>query len=221
MEVQRVYEQAKAKKEEESIDDDGDEWDVQTNSEYTEALEMLDKIFLQQNNEPYQRQKRDEMIAAFVIRLREQAQFCNFGNSDAVEKALKDQIISGGCSDKVRREMLKRDRPIDEILKLAQSIENVDQFEKATRSTSRCWSCNRTGHLREDVNCPAKSKKCLKCGRSGHFSVCCKSTNKKPRASYRVRAVDDEETEDVSQEYIFQAGESCENYEVRCRWRSN
>jgi hypothetical protein len=201
-EVQRIYEQEKSKKDEES-DSEGE-----VDSEYVEAVGLLDRVFLKQNNEPYQRtifrqtkQKSDETVAPFIGRLREQAQFCNFGDASAIDKAIKDQIIAGAKSDKLRREMLKRERSIQEITALAQSIENVEQYEKANKRKAdgesvnevqakrvnmsaadssdqperRCWACNRLGHSRGDTKCPAKGKKCLSCHRTGHFSICCNS----------------------------------------------
>jgi hypothetical protein len=249
-EVQKVYEQEKAKLEEN--DSDGE-----IVSEFQEALQILDKAFLKQNNEPLQRsifrrteQKEGESVAAFVVRLREQAQFCNFGNQEAIEKALKDQLISGGSSSKLRREMLKKERTLQEILQLAQSIENVDNFEKVNKrrgdeslvceiETKRqkpggsndwqsrtseaqakalCWACNRPGHRKGSQECPAKGKKCLKCNKIGHFSIVCKGA-KGPRGRVsRIRAVGDEEdqgTDDQTEEYVFQIGDS--KRLIKCR----
>lgn len=234
-EVQRMYEQEKAARE-------NDESDGEVVSEYQEALDILDGIFLKQKNEPFQRsffrqinQKSGESFVAFVGRLREQAQFCNFGSSEAVDKALKDQIIEGGSSEKLRRELLKKERSIQDIIQLAQSFENVEQYEKATKrkandedvhevqtkkpadrrdyagpsqrpSDRRCWACGRSGHIRGDAKCPAKGKKCLKCNRFGHFSVCCKAPKQTRRPTYGVRAMEDMEPDDDPTEYVFQVG---------------
>lgn len=129
----RVYEQEKAKVDKE--DSDGE-----VGSESLEAVHLLGRSFSHQNNEPLQRRifrqmgkRPDEPFAAFLGRLREQAQFRNFGNADALDEALEDQIIAKGSLDRLRREMLKKDQPLRNIAQLAQSIENVAQFEKATK----------------------------------------------------------------------------------------
>jgi hypothetical protein len=233
--VQSIYVQAKKKKDEENETESDDA----AESEYMEALEILDGIFLKQNNEPYQRtifrqmkQKPEEKVSAFLVRLREQAEFCNFGDMKAVEKAIKDQIITGGTSEKLRHEMLKRERSLDKIAELASSIENVEQYEKAKKTRAldegvneieskkprrenfqhnavrsnkmRCWACNQEGHKKGDRECNARTKKCLKCGRVGHFSVCCKARDKKRTFSGKVRHVDD--AENSEEEYIFHVG---------------
>ena len=108
--------------------------DGEFESDYAEAIHLLDRVFLKQNNEPFQRgifrrieQKADESFAPFIVRLREQAQFCNFGSSD-----------------KFHRELLKRDRTMQEIAQIAQSFENVEQFEKS----------NKRRRENEAVSCP-------------------------------------------------------------------
>lgn len=245
-EVQKVFEQEKMKVQEES-DSDGE-----VISEYLEALRILDCVFLKQNNEPFQRsifrrleQRTDESLAAFLVRLREHAQFCNFGDGNAVEKALKDQIISTGRSDVLRREMLKRERPLREVIQLAQSLENVEQFEKANKRRAEpmavnevsekqfkpvgprgqeqpgkglCWACNRPGHRKGDAGCPAKGKKCMKCARVGHFSIVCR-ISKPRRYTNSIRHIEEEEefegNGDSAVEYIFQVGTAKKT--IKCR----
>jgi hypothetical protein len=235
VEVQKIYDQERVK----SLEEESSDGEII--SEYLEALRLLDRVFLKQNNEPFQRsifrrmeQRTDETLAAFLVRLREQAQFCNFGDTEAVEKALKDQIISAGKSDKLRREMLKKERSLREVLQLAQSLENVEQFEKANKRKLEpisvnevedkpkkyfperqgperklkglCWACNRPGHVKGDTSCPAKGKRCMKCNRIGHFSVACKAARKSQRSVQRVRAVEGEDEQELQSEYVFQVG---------------
>ena len=38
---------------------------------------------------------------------------------------------------------------------------------------SRCYRCNKTGHMARDPSCPAKQAMCQKCGKMGHFKVVC------------------------------------------------
>lgn len=132
--VQVIYDQEKAKKADEE-DSDGE-----VVSDYVEALQLLDAVFLRQNNMPLQRsifrtikQLQDESTAAFVSRLREQAAFCGFGDDEAVEKAIKDQIVSGGRLSEIRRYILKKKRSLSDIIKEAQALENVESFEKLNK----------------------------------------------------------------------------------------
>lgn len=211
--VQRVYSH---KKLEIDAAREGD-WEVE--SEYLEAMEILDEIFMKKTNESFQRalfrqlvQEPDETILAFVARLREQAESCNFPDQATLENALKDQIMEKGKSHKLRLTMWKKDRDFNDMMEQAQLLENAEAYEKdfkgkrplaevnditekpddkrgkwmkqgAERGTA-CWSCNRSGHRKSDPECPAKNKQCLKCGKRGHFSVCCPENRGKFKKSY-------------------------------------
>lgn len=243
--VQVIYEQEKAKSEDA-------ESDGEVVSDFVEALRLLDVVFLKQNNEPFQRsvfrrleQKPEESTAAFVVRLREQASFCNFGSSAAMEKAIKDQIISGGRLEKLRREMLKEDKPLEEVVKQAQAIENVEQFEKANkRQPETLVNEVTTKRLKPDME-PLRQKPntnntsagaCWACNREGHRrgDPACAARNKKClkcnrmghfsivcRSQTRGRRplnrvrAVEEEQENDEVEYVFQVGKP--KGTVKCR----
>lgn len=236
--VQRVYEQKK-------LTADNEEGET-LETQYEQALRLLDSVFLKKTNETFQRtvfrgltQQSDENIMTYVARLRDQAIFCGFGDSEAQEKAMKDQVMEKGSSNQLRQAMWKKDRDFGEMLTLAQTLENAEAYEKdykgkqtevnyldsskrfkAGKATnnkgevSRCWSCDRSGHLRSDPKCPAKGKVCLKCKRRGHFSTCCRS-DKKPQfqkkrfgqSNVNFVKEEDDEADENSTEYVFNVDE--------------
>lgn len=98
---------------------------------YEEAVSKLNAIFLPKVNRTYERpilrqmkQKTEEDINSFTIRLRLQAERCGFG--DATEDNVKDQIIQNCQSASLRRELLKKEDPtLDDILRVAKVFETV------------------------------------------------------------------------------------------------
>lgn len=74
--------------------------DMNVDSEYVEALQILDSLFLHQKNESFQRslfrqmiQERNESITSFVARQKMQVKFCGYSNPVYMEKAIKDQVM--------------------------------------------------------------------------------------------------------------------------------
>lgn len=106
-------------------------------SSYEEAVEKLNNYFLPKQNDAYERhvmrlmkQEEDETIDEFVMRLRPQAERCNFG--DSIDEHIKDQIIEKCRSAAMRRDMLKHGgRDLDTVLGVAKTFELVAKQEKA------------------------------------------------------------------------------------------
>lgn len=104
---------------------------------YEEAVAKLNAFFLPKENSTYERhllrqmkQKVDESIDSFTVRLRVQAERCGFG--DRVEENVKDQIIENCQSAALRRDLLKRgDADLQEVLRVAKIFETVAQQEKS------------------------------------------------------------------------------------------
>lgn len=107
---------------------------------YEEAVAKLNTFFLPKVNRTYERhvlrqmkQKTEEDISSFIIRLRLQAERCGFG--DAIEDNVKDQIIQNCQSTVLRRELLtKEDSTLDEIVRIAKVFETVTEQEKSFAS---------------------------------------------------------------------------------------
>lgn len=151
-------------------------------------------------------QEQTERIDSYVIRLREQANRCEFGNQK--DENIKDQITASCNSSSLRRKILKRgDQDLNSVLKLARISESVcnqqKSFNNDTKSPSEelddknevyeitdrkacykrdrleCGRCGLKGHKSGDEKCPAKGKKCLKCGKMDHFSRKCFTRDKR------------------------------------------
>ncbi|XP_055627355.1 uncharacterized protein LOC129769260 [Toxorhynchites rutilus septentrionalis] len=172
---------------------------------YEEVVAKLNAFFLPKENSTYERhllcqmkQKTDESIDAFIVRLRVQAERCGFG--DRIEENVKDQIIENCQSAALRRELLKRgDADLQEVLRIAKIFETVAVQEKSftreaikpqTNEANRvqvnssyvnknrpmesaqveCHRCEYFGHMARDEKCPAKGKLCNKCNGRDHFA---------------------------------------------------
>lgn len=103
---------------------------------YAETVAKLDNYFAPKQNTSYERhiyrklkQENTERIDSFVMRLRIQANRCNFG--DKLDENIKDQVTSGCHSDLLRRKILERgDDDLDAILKMARIFEMVSSQQK-------------------------------------------------------------------------------------------
>lgn len=173
---------------------------------YEETVAKLNAFFLPRENTTHERhllrqmnQNAGENIDAFTVKLRVQAERCNFG--DKIEENIKDKIIEKCQSVDLRRELLKKgDASLDEVLQIAKVFETVAQQEKsfavgeipkplitevnkieAKSSYGKrfvgverveCHRCGYFGHLARDDKCPAKGKQCNKCGGRDNFAKC-------------------------------------------------
>lgn len=179
-------------------------------TEYELALEKLNEFFEPKKNSTYERhvfrqiqQEQDEKIGIFAMKLRTQAERCEFG--DTLNDNIKDQIIAKCASTKLRRDLLKLgDAKLDVVLKTANIFESVEAQSKTlshgetkqmstgdnvnkidSRASFRqnqvkdkqneCTRCGYNGHRAQDDKCPAKGKLCNKCGGKDHFSRKCRS----------------------------------------------
>ncbi|XP_055633425.1 uncharacterized protein LOC129773799 [Toxorhynchites rutilus septentrionalis] len=176
---------------------------------YEEAVTRLNAFFLPKENTTYERhllrqmkQRVDESIDSFTVRLRVQAERCGFG--DKVEENVKDQIIESCQSAVLRRDLLKRgDADLQEILRVAKIFETVavqvksfakealkplvsevnkidvkpsyDRINRFIDSTRvEYHRCGYSGHMARDEKCPARGKSCNKCGGRDHFAKKCR-----------------------------------------------
>ncbi|XP_073814237.1 uncharacterized protein [Musca autumnalis] len=172
-------------------------------NKYDDGVMKLQNFFAPKRNATYERhifrkmkQEPNERIELFAVRLRTQAERCNFGNQ--IESNIKDQITEACSSDLLRRKILERgDDSLDEILKMARIIEAVSEQQKSFRTSNQdmrkrqfrsnqnnrfeCYRCGTKGHKANDNRCPAKGKECSKCGGKNHFARKCMTTNIRKR----------------------------------------
>lgn len=188
-------------------------------SEYEMALAKLNEFFEPKKNSTYERhmfrvlkQEKGEKIGIFAMRLRVQAEKCDFGES--IEDNIKDQIIEKCLSTKMRRELLKLgDTNLDKVLRTAKIAEAIEEQSKtfdqsetskyngsedvnkiewksnpkqnnwSNKQQIECTRCGYTNHRSTDEKCPARGKTCNKCNGRDHFSRKCRS-KKRARSFY-------------------------------------
>lgn len=199
---------------------------------YDVACKLLTDHFSPMTNVPYERslfrptgQQINETIEQFITRLRERAEYCNFGGG--TDEMIRDQVIEKCISHRLRRKLLEiKDLTLEKLRQTAQAMEFADyqaqvmegkdpqqSSENQTSSVNRiqhknkhmtnpiCYACGRRGHIKKDPGCPALKRSCNKCGNVGYFEKMCKTGNsnkhsKRKPSRYRVRTVD--VNEDVS-----------------------
>lgn len=183
-------------------------------TEYELAIAKLNEFFEPKKNATYERhmfrlikQERGEKIGIFAMRLRTQADKCDFGNT--CDDNIKDQIIEKCLSTKLRRELLKLGdtAKLEQVLRSAKIFEAIEETSKTfddgrsntstdekvnkidskatfkrneTPKQNECTRCGFQGHRAFDDKCPAKGKTCNKCGGRDHFSRKCR-TKKRAR----------------------------------------
>lgn len=70
------------------------------------------------------KQNANERIDMFLMRLREQAERCDFG--DQIDGNIRDQMTAGCASDMLQGKLLVRgDKPLAKLIQMAQTIEIV------------------------------------------------------------------------------------------------
>ena len=186
---------------------------------YTEVITLFDEHFKPQLNESYEtylfnqmRQKEEETIHQYYVRLREQAKKCNFHDMD---KNIKQQIELSTTDGKLRKfsfrnptktlhQLLAEGKVMEDIaiqtLRLEKSVissQDVNAVKKSTKrfgknnfsprgmsksNTNKCFRCD--GAYPHQQTCPAIGKECKKCKKTGHFARCCKT---KPQTSFPPR----------------------------------
>lgn len=107
-------------------------------TEYTEAVDKLNKFFEPKRNTTFERhlfrqmkQNKSERIDAFVIRLREQIERCEFDEQQQ-EQNIRDQVTSGCRSNLLRRKILEQSEyTLGEILNKARILEAVEKQQKS------------------------------------------------------------------------------------------
>lgn len=156
---------------------------------FEKALKKLNEYFLPKQNDAYERhvlrlmkQEENETIGAFAMRLRTQAERCNFG--DRIDECIKDQIIEKCRSPKMRREMLKHgDSNLENVLKIAKTFELISKQERAFAKAdpTQTISTNTTADINkisvERKSWPKRKQpfdgagECSRCGFTSHRSA--------------------------------------------------
>lgn len=156
---------------------------------YQEVVNKLEKYFAPKTNETFERhvfrqmrQKPEEKIDRFMVRLRTQAKRCGF--NDQLDQNLRDQLIVGCKSTQLRRKMLSRDNEsLDTFIFTARIMESVAEQEKMFDETGKekpltdSINVNKidTNNRNSQWKPRAKGREnssieCSRCGSKGHKS---------------------------------------------------
>lgn len=172
------------------------------------AISKLDSYFAPKQSKVYERhtfrllkQEPDEKFEKFLVRLRKQADKCEFADRD---ENIIDQITEKCYLPELRKKILRigdeitLDRVITEANTLEVVNKQLEEFKNPTKSNSNeeinkvdsrykrnfdkprnvqhgCGRCGNLRHASYDAKCPARDKECLKCGLKGHFRQYCKT----------------------------------------------
>lgn len=162
------------------------------NTQYRKAVEALTDHFAPKQNTSYERhifrsmsQRRDEKIDSFVMRLRTQADRCEFGRR--VDENIKDQVTSSCWSESLRRKILERNhKSLESVMKLCRIFETVanqdkmfndeskrkenEQQHPMNNDTSENEVCNINNRERfqEQYYKKNKAEECNRCAKQGH-----------------------------------------------------
>lgn len=159
---------------------------------YEEAVLKLNSFFEPKQNVSYERhifrqmkQNNNERIDVFVMRLREQADRCDF--DEQYDDNIRDQVTTGCASDLLRRKILERDNEsLEKLIKMAQMIEMVHKQQTSfTQQLPTSEKANKIDTQESDV-CKIDAKRqldakqtmgsvsfggfCGRCGLKGHKS---------------------------------------------------
>lgn len=175
-------------------------------NEFEATARILTKHFVKKRNVTFERhifrglqQGPTEKIEQFVIRLRQQAQKCNF--ADQRDDNIKDQLIAKCLSADLKTKILDKgdELKLTDAVQLAmthesvieqlsamksagnslgigsaieQPVNRIQSYGRKPTSTTTCRRCGRRGHDGGD-KCPAKAKTCYNCKKEGHFASKC------------------------------------------------
>lgn len=156
--------------------------------QYKETVTRLSNYFAPKQSKSYERhlfrklvQRDDERFDPFLIRLRAQADRCEFG--DQRDENIKEQITSACNSGSLRRKVLERgDQSLDAVIKLARVLESVTNQQKSF--TTKAKSSNNSMDEKNEEVCDIGTRKlfkrkyfngpdrmeCSRCGLKGHKS---------------------------------------------------
>ena len=168
---------------------------------YEKAVKKLDAYFAPKVNEAYERhkfrklkQQQGESVAHFVSKLRVQSDLCNFTNTAEGEKNVRDQLIDGCISDKLKKLLLEKgnDLTLEKAISIANSLELVQRqteimSEAATTHMAQGRNATKQPQYRRNATSKARfsngssstgakpkqkatqvKRECYRCGRKSH-----------------------------------------------------
>ena len=141
----------------------------------------------------------EEKIGAYVTRLRELTQYCEFG--DTLSDMLRDRLVCGVNNEQLQRRLLSESQlTFKKALEIAQTFETAARDAKdlqdaprftapvhnvtRTPSQSECYRCG--GH-HNPLGCRHRESSCHNCGKKGHLARKCRNSQQlRPQLSQRL-----------------------------------
>lgn len=169
---------------------------------YAVCIRKLDHDFRSDEDIPFERHvfrqlapTDGESVDKFVVRLRRQARYCNFG--DSLDDNLRDQLIEKLPDIELKKKLLEtRNITLAQVLEKTRASEAAGQQAKHMvgvsdvnvvgrkedktndQSAKPCFSFGKAGHFSRDPCCLAKGRKCSNYSMDGHFAVCCRNLDR-------------------------------------------
>ncbi|XP_062610353.1 uncharacterized protein K02A2.6-like [Saccostrea cucullata] len=175
-----------------------------TGDDYDTAVARLTEYFAPKKNTEFEvykfrqaKQEPGETIDTFHTKLRQLSLTCEFNNND---KEVKSQIIQGCSSTRLRRRALRDDVNLEDLLKLARSLELSDkqasEIEKTDKSAEEVNSMRKRRNVpkflerkrdtRDRTDTPSKEK-CFNCGgQFPHLKGPCPAKGKTCNACHKI-----------------------------------
>lgn len=166
---------------------------------YEDAISRLDLHYSSTNNVNVDlskfrqiKQEPEEKFDQFIIRLRQAATKCKYGELE--DREIIHQISATAKLQKVRDKAYESKHSLQELIDYAHNQELVEEREENRKidenkfmvapiqtQETRLRPCTRCGsgkHGSDDSRCAAKDQVCLKCRKVGHFARVCRSGRK-------------------------------------------
>lgn len=132
-----------------------------------------------QANVPYERlcfretsQLANETVEQFVTRFRQKAKTCEFGDANAVEEQIRDQVINKCSSHELRREFLQKGQALT-LQRLREIARAMEESEKQARSIEGASDASNEvnsmgGQVDHKEDSSIRHVKRFCCGKVGH-----------------------------------------------------
>ena len=156
---------------------------------YLEALSRLDDHFAEMKNIRLERsefgalkQASSETARAFIVRLREKAERCEFTN---LEERVQEAFIQGTNDEKVKRSAVRHEMSLQQLVNEAtlnetmkqnnekgDVVQRIETESKPVSQSMACYFCKKGGHL--IGKCPSLTNICCySCVQQGHTAARC------------------------------------------------
>ncbi|UYV63280.1 K02A2.6-like [Cordylochernes scorpioides] len=144
-------------------------------------------------------QEHGEKIEEYVLKLKKQANKCNFGLN--IEEHLRDKFIAGVSNQVILKRLLQEpELTFNMAVNIATTIESVDcnvlkmksyaETKEINKLHSKCKHCGKMNHHSD--RCFFRNSFCYSCKQLGHISTVCHSKSKNGYFQPRKRGVSSE-----------------------------